>query len=46
MWQRPCDEGLPVAAVQLDDPAEMQGVNTRADLAQAGRVLNGWCSPS
>ena len=32
--------GLPVAAVQLDDPSEMQGVNTRADLARAGRVLN------
>jgi bifunctional UDP-N-acetylglucosamine pyrophosphorylase/glucosamine-1-phosphate N-acetyltransferase len=31
---------LPVAGVQLDDPAEMQGVNTRADLAEAGRVLN------
>jgi len=29
-----------VAAVQLDDPAQMQGVNTRADLARAGRVLN------
>lgn len=34
------DRGLPVAAVQLDNPAEMQGVNTRSDLAQAGRVLN------
>ncbi len=32
--------GLPVAAVQLEDPSEMQGVNTRADLAEAGRVLN------
>ncbi len=32
--------GLPVAAVRLDDPEEMQGVNTRADLARAGRVLN------
>jgi bifunctional UDP-N-acetylglucosamine pyrophosphorylase/glucosamine-1-phosphate N-acetyltransferase len=32
--------GLPVAAVPLDDPAEMQGVNTRSDLAEAGRVLN------
>lgn len=29
-----------VAAVKLDDPAQMQGVNTRADLAEAGRVLN------
>lgn len=32
--------GLAVAAVRLDDPEEMQGVNTRADLARAGRVLN------
>jgi bifunctional UDP-N-acetylglucosamine pyrophosphorylase/glucosamine-1-phosphate N-acetyltransferase len=32
--------GLPVAAVPLDNPAEMQGVNTRSDLAEAGRVLN------
>jgi len=32
--------GLLVAGVRLDDPEEMQGVNTRADLARAGRVLN------
>ena len=32
--------GLAVAGVRLDDPAEMQGVNARADLARAGRVLN------
>jgi bifunctional UDP-N-acetylglucosamine pyrophosphorylase/glucosamine-1-phosphate N-acetyltransferase len=32
--------GLPVVAVRLDDPEEMQGVNTRADLARAGQVLN------
>jgi bifunctional UDP-N-acetylglucosamine pyrophosphorylase/glucosamine-1-phosphate N-acetyltransferase len=32
--------GLAVVAVRLDDPDEMQGVNTRADLARAGRVLN------
>ena len=32
--------GLAVAAVRLDDPDEMQGVNTRADLARSGRVLN------
>lgn len=32
--------GLNVAAVRLDDPEEMQGVNTREDLARAGRVLN------
>jgi bifunctional UDP-N-acetylglucosamine pyrophosphorylase/glucosamine-1-phosphate N-acetyltransferase len=32
--------GLPVAAVPLDNPSEMQGVNTRSDLAEAGRVLN------
>lgn len=33
-------KGLAVAAVRLEDPEEMQGVNTRADLARAGRVLN------
>jgi bifunctional UDP-N-acetylglucosamine pyrophosphorylase/glucosamine-1-phosphate N-acetyltransferase len=33
-------DGFAVAAVRLDDPEEMQGVNTRADLALAGRVLN------
>jgi len=32
--------GLPVAAVPLDNPTQMQGVNTRADLARAGQVLN------
>ena len=32
--------GLAVVAVPLDNPAEMQGVNDRADLARAGRVLN------
>lgn len=32
--------GLGVAAVRLDDPTEMQGVNTRADLARAARLLN------
>jgi bifunctional UDP-N-acetylglucosamine pyrophosphorylase/glucosamine-1-phosphate N-acetyltransferase len=32
--------GSGVAAVPLDNPDEMQGVNTRADLARAGRVLN------
>jgi bifunctional UDP-N-acetylglucosamine pyrophosphorylase / glucosamine-1-phosphate N-acetyltransferase len=32
--------GRAVVAVLLDDPGEMQGVNTRADLAVAGRVLN------
>ena len=33
-------KGMAVAAVRLDDPEEMQGVNTRADLARAGGVLN------
>lgn len=33
-------EGRRVAAVQLEDPEEMQGVNTRADLARAEHVLN------
>jgi len=33
-------EGLKVAAVQLEDPEEMQGVNTRADLARAESALN------
>ncbi len=32
--------GLPVAAVALDDPDEMAGVNTRADLATVAAVLN------
>jgi bifunctional UDP-N-acetylglucosamine pyrophosphorylase/glucosamine-1-phosphate N-acetyltransferase len=32
--------GLAVAAVCLDDPEEMQGVNTRDDLARANRLLN------
>jgi len=32
--------GRTVVPVRLDDPREMQGVNTRADLARAGRVLN------
>lgn len=32
--------GKTVVPVRLDDPREMQGVNTRADLARAGRVLN------
>ncbi|MCU0303233.1 MAG: NTP transferase domain-containing protein [Thermoanaerobaculales bacterium] len=32
--------GHRVAAVRLDDPVEMQGINTRADLAEAERVLN------
>jgi bifunctional UDP-N-acetylglucosamine pyrophosphorylase/glucosamine-1-phosphate N-acetyltransferase len=32
--------GLSVSAVLLDDPEEMQGVNSRADLATAARVLN------
>ncbi|HSL16543.1 MAG TPA: NTP transferase domain-containing protein [Methylomirabilota bacterium] len=32
--------GLRVAAVRLDDPAEMQGVNSRTDLADAERALN------
>jgi len=32
--------GRRVAAVGLDDPEEMQGVNTRDDLARAGRTLN------
>jgi len=32
--------GARVAPVPLDNPDEMQGVNTRADLARAGRVLN------
>jgi bifunctional UDP-N-acetylglucosamine pyrophosphorylase/glucosamine-1-phosphate N-acetyltransferase len=31
---------LAVAAVRLDDPGEMQGINSRADLAAAARVLN------
>jgi bifunctional UDP-N-acetylglucosamine pyrophosphorylase/glucosamine-1-phosphate N-acetyltransferase len=34
------DERSKIAAVRLEDPTEMQGVNTRADLARAGRVLN------
>lgn len=33
-------EGRRVAAVQLEDPEEMQGVNTRADLARAESALN------
>jgi len=33
-------KGMAVAAVRLDEPEEMQGVNTRADLARAGGVLN------
>jgi len=33
-------DGRRVAAVRLGDPDEMQGVNTRADLARAGRLLN------
>jgi len=33
-------EGRTVAAVRLDDPKEMQGVNDRSDLARAERVLN------
>lgn len=32
--------GATVAGVRLADPGEMQGINTRADLARAGRVLN------
>ncbi len=32
--------GSAVVAVRLDDPEEMQGVNTRADLARAGQALN------
>lgn len=32
--------GLGVVAVRLDDPEEMQGVNTRDDLASAASVLN------
>jgi bifunctional UDP-N-acetylglucosamine pyrophosphorylase/glucosamine-1-phosphate N-acetyltransferase len=32
--------GLRVSAVRLADPTEMQGVNSRADLAAAERVLN------
>ena len=32
--------GARVVGVRLGDPREMQGVNTRADLARAGRVLN------
>lgn len=34
------DGGARVAPVPLENPDEMQGVNTRADLARAGRVLN------
>lgn len=33
-------EGRSIAAVQLEDPEEMQGVNNRADLARAESVLN------
>ena len=33
-------QGLPVAAVTLDDPEEMHGVNTRADLARVARIAN------
>lgn len=33
-------EGRGVAAVQLEDPEEMRGVNTRADLARAEGALN------
>lgn len=33
-------DGLPVAAVTLEDPDEMAGVNTRADLAGVAAVLN------
>jgi bifunctional UDP-N-acetylglucosamine pyrophosphorylase/glucosamine-1-phosphate N-acetyltransferase len=32
--------GHPVAAVRLDEAVEMQGVNTRADLAEAEQALN------
>jgi len=32
--------GAEVIGVRLDDPREMQGINTRADLARAGHVLN------
>lgn len=32
--------GLTVAGVRLEDPEEMQGINTRADLARASRALN------
>ncbi len=32
-------EGHTVAALPLEDPVEMQGVNTRAELAEAGREL-------
>jgi bifunctional UDP-N-acetylglucosamine pyrophosphorylase/glucosamine-1-phosphate N-acetyltransferase len=32
--------GDPVAALVLDDPAEMAGVNSRADLAEVHRLLN------
>ena len=33
-------QGRKVAAVRLDDPNEMKGVNDRSDLARAERVLN------
>jgi bifunctional UDP-N-acetylglucosamine pyrophosphorylase/glucosamine-1-phosphate N-acetyltransferase len=33
-------DGLRVAAQVLDDSAEMQGVNSRADLAEVARLLN------
>ncbi|MFM7467897.1 MAG: bifunctional UDP-N-acetylglucosamine diphosphorylase/glucosamine-1-phosphate N-acetyltransferase GlmU [Vampirovibrionales bacterium] len=35
-------EGLKVSAFVLDDPDEMQGVNTQADLAMCHEVLNRW----
>ncbi len=34
------DRGLRVAGVQLEDPAEMAGVNSRAELAEVHRLLN------
>lgn len=33
-------QGLRVAGLQLEDPAEMAGVNSRADLAEVHRLLN------
>ena len=34
-------DGLRVAGLRLEDPAEMAGVNSRADLAEVHRLLNG-----
>ena len=39
-------DGLRVAALPLGDPAEMTGVNSRADLAEVHRLLNERVDPA